>query len=177
MALIGVCGVDDMPAIVARLRARRLISLLPARDQPPTPPGVERQDHLRVLMDDVCVRTPGYTAPSLAHVVKIVRFLRASSTDDPLVIHCHAGVSRSTATALVALAVDAPGREAEAAALLRKAAPFAMPNELLVQIADIALERKGALLAALESIGDPRSLDFAPFYLPRTLPPAGSRTR
>ena len=177
MARIAVCGVDDMRAIVASVGAGRLISLVPDEDQPRTPRGVKPSDHLRVRIDDITEPSPGFIAPAREHVDEIVRFLRASPPEVPLVIHCHAGVSRSTATALVALALDAPGREREAAALLREAAPFALPNELLVQIADIALERRGALLDALESMGNPRSLDIKPFYLPRLLPIVDSRAR
>lgn len=177
MTLIGVCGLDDMPAIVASLRAARMISLLPAEYQPATPRGMKPQDHLRILVDDICEPIPGFTMPAREHAEEIVRFLRVSPPEAPLVIHCHAGVSRSTATALVALALDAPGREHEAAALLREAAPFALPNELLVRLADDALDRGGALVAALDSIGDPRGFDFKPFYLPRTLPGERSRAR
>ena len=177
MARIGVCGLDDMPDVVERVRPGRLISLLPDEYQPSTPRGLKSQDHLRVLIDDICLPRPGFTAPAREHVEEIVRFLRASPLEASLVIHCHAGISRSTATALVALALDAPGREHEAAALLREAAPFALPNPLLVQLADGALERGGALLDALESIGDPTSFDFKPFFLPRALPSERSRAR
>jgi predicted protein tyrosine phosphatase len=169
MALIGVCGLDDMPTIVASIRARSLISLLPDEFQPPTPRGLQPHEHLRVLVDDICEPSPGFTMPVREHVEEIVRFLRASARDASLVIHCHAGVSRSTATALVALAFDVPGREREAASVLRQAAPFAFPNELLVRLADDALERRGALVSALDSIGDPTSFDVKPFFLPRTL--------
>jgi predicted protein tyrosine phosphatase len=177
MALIGVCGVDDMRAVVASVGAGRLISLLPEEDQPRKPRAIKRQDHLRVLIDDITEPSPGFVMPAREHVDEIVRFLRASPPEVPLVIHCHAGVSRSTATALVALALDAPGREREAAALLREMAPFAFPNELIVQLADEALERRGALVAALESIGHPRTFAFKPFYLPRRLPVVHSRAR
>jgi predicted protein tyrosine phosphatase len=177
MARIGVCGVDDMREVVATIGAVRLISLLPEQEQPRRPRAIQPNDHLRVLIDDVCEPTPGYVVPAREHVEEIVRFLRASPSGIPLVIHCHAGVSRSTATALVALALDAPGREREAAALLRAAAPFAFPNELLVKLADDALERRGALVAALRSIGNPRSFELKPFFLPRILPSADSRAR
>jgi len=177
MALIAVCGLDDMRAIVASVGAGRLISLVPDEDQPRTPRAVKPSDHLRVRIDDITEPSPGFIAPAREHVDEIVRFLRASPPEVPLVIHCHAGVSRSTATALVALALDAPGREDEAAALLREAALFAFPNELIVQLADDALERSGKLVAALESIGNLRSFALKPFALPRTLPVESSRTR
>jgi predicted protein tyrosine phosphatase len=98
--------------------------------------------------------------------------VRSSPPDVALVIHCLAGISRSPAAALIALAHDARGREREAASLLRKAAPFARPNRLLVQLADSALRRGGALVAALDSIGTPEPealLNFEPFFLPRVL--------
>ena len=165
---IYVCGLDDMPHIVA-LMPGRLISLLPLVDQPATPPQVSTDDHLRVMIDDITEPREGFIAPARKHVDEVLRFLQATPAEVPLVIHCYAGVSRSTAVALVALGLDAPGREREAAALLRKAAPFACPNRLLVRLADDALGRGGALVAALDSIGPPESSSFAPFFLPRML--------
>jgi predicted protein tyrosine phosphatase len=170
MPRICVCGLDEMPDIVERMRPGRLISLLPAEDQPPTPPQLKAPDHLRVLIDDVDQPRKGFSAPGREHIDEVLRFLHASPREVSLVIHCLAGVSRSPAVALVALALDAPGREREAALLLRKAAPFACPNRLLVRLADSALRRDGALVAALDSIGEPEwNFDFEPFFLPRVL--------
>lgn len=170
MAQICVCGLDDMPGVVEQVRPGRLISLLPADQQPPTPPQLRASDHLRVLIDDVDEPLDGFTAPAREHVEELLRFLRATPPDGSLVIHCLAGVSRSPAGALIALALDAPGRELEAARLVRKAGPFTIPNRLLIGLADAALERDGALVAALGSIGDPEAdFDFQPFFLPRVL--------
>jgi predicted protein tyrosine phosphatase len=155
---------------VEQVRPARLISLLPADQQPATPARLRSSDHLRVLIDDVDGPRDGFTAPAREHVEELVGFLRASPPDRSLVIHCFAGVSRSTASALIALALDAPGREMEAALLLRRAGPFAIPNRLLVRLADAALGRGGALVAALDSIGEPdMNSDLEPFFLPRVL--------
>lgn len=170
MTRICVCGLDAMPDLVERLRPGRMISLLAARDQPPTPPQLRASDHLRVLVDDIDRPHGSLSEPALAHIQQLISFLRASPPRASIVIHCLAGVSRSPAAALVALALDAPGRESEAAAVLRRAAPFVNPNRLIVQLADTALLRKGALVAALESMGESdMSLDFSAFSLPRTL--------
>ncbi|HKA13870.1 MAG TPA: protein tyrosine phosphatase [Myxococcota bacterium] len=170
MARICVCGLDDMPGVVEQVRPGRLISLLPAEFQPATPPRLPASDHLRVLIDDVTEPKEGFCTPAREHVEELLRFLRASPLDVSLVIHCHAGVSRSPAAALLALACDAPGREREAAELLREAAPFACPNRLLVELADSALGRGGALVAALDSIAEPQwTFEFRPFFLPRML--------
>jgi predicted protein tyrosine phosphatase len=162
-----------MPDVVERIRPHGLISLLPAADQPPTPLEIRKGGHLRILVDDIDEPQPGYIAPSPEHVARLITFLRATPPSAPLVIHCLAGVSRSTAAALVALALDAPGREAEAARILREASAFASPNRLLVSIADKVLRRDGALVAALDAMGEPDwSSDFEAFLLPRQLPPA-----
>ena len=170
MSRICVCGLDDMPDMVKGMRPGRLISLLPVDQQPPTPPPLKDSDHLRVLIDDLDEPRDGFTAPGREHVEELLLFLHASPPEIPLVIHCFAGVSRSPAAALMALALHAPGREREAASLLRKAAPFACPNRLLVQLADNALGRAGALVAALDSMRQPEwNFDFQPFFLPRVL--------
>src|SRR5262245_60537304 len=139
MASILICGKDHMPKAVERMRPARIVSLLPEDQQPPTPPDVSESDHLRILIDDINEPADGLILPGEEHVEQLVSFLRESPADRSLVIHCMAGVSRSTAAALVALALDAPGREREAAALLRAAAPFAHPNRRLVEIADAYL--------------------------------------
>jgi predicted protein tyrosine phosphatase len=164
-----VCGLDEMPEVVDQLRPDRLISLLPADDQPPTPTGIRATDHLRVLVDDIDRPATGATVPARAHVEQLVSFFRAGPRKS-LVIHCLAGVSRSPAAALVALALEAPGRETEAARLIRRAGPFVRPNRLIVELADEALGREGALVAALDAMGaaDPW-VEFNPFTLPRSL--------
>jgi predicted protein tyrosine phosphatase len=169
MPRICVCGLDEMPGMVEKLRPGRLISLLPTEDQPCTPAHVRASDHLRLLLDDIDEPWAGPTVPARTHIRQLVSFLRASPRTS-MVIHCLAGVSRSPAAALIALALEAPGREVEAARRLRKAGPFVRPNRLMVELADVALRRRGALVAALEAMGKPdMSIDFRAFTLPRSL--------
>ena len=164
--MIWVCGLGEMPALARRLGRVRLISLLPADEQPPTPRGIRPADHLRILVDDVDRPGSSPAAPARFHVEELVQFLRSSPPRAPLLIHCLAGVSRSPAAALVALALETPGREREAAHALRKAGPFVSPNRLIVELADRALERRGALVAAREAMGEPDvSVGFGPFML------------
>ena len=167
---ICVCGLDEMADVVAGLRPGHLISLLPAREQPPTPPQVRPSDHLRILVDDVVRADENLSVPESAHVEQLVGFLRTCSPRASIVIHCLAGISRSPAAALIALALEAPGRDLEAARLLRAAAPFADPNRLLVEIADLSLQRGGALVAALEAMGEPMPpIHYETIVLPRLL--------
>lgn len=171
MSRIWVCGLGEMPDMVERVRPARLISLLPADEQPPTPTAMRATDHLRVLVDDIDGPLPGHTAPERNHVQQIVRFVRAAPPTASLVIHCLAGVSRSTAAALVTLVLDVPGREREAASALRRAAPFADPNRRIIALADAELGRNGALVAAVAGMGDPDWADgIASFHVARRVP-------
>lgn len=169
MSRICVCGLDDVPDLAERMRPNRLISVLPKCEQPPTPPQLQAYDHLRVLVDDVDEPQSGFTAPARAHVDALIAFLRDTPPGASILIHCLAGVSRSPAAALVALALDAPGRELAAAKVLRRAGPFVWPNRLIIQLADAALQRDGALVRALDGMGEADwSCEMAPFMLSRT---------
>jgi predicted protein tyrosine phosphatase len=71
-----------------------------------------------------------------------------------MVVHCYAGISRSTAAAFVAACALSPKRdEVEIAARLRAASPTAYPNRRLVALADDYLGRSGRMRAAIEKIG------------------------
>jgi len=149
MARLYVCGRDAMPAHVRRLRPSCIVSLLPAEDQPPTPTSVLVINHLRLHFNDVEQRGEG--APRREHVESLIGFLRARPRASVL-LHCMAGISRSTAAALVALTVDAPGREIEAARLLRERGPHAYPNRLILEHADAILGRNGRLVAVRDEM-------------------------
>ena len=167
---IGVCSLEEMPSMVETLRPGRLISLLPTIDQPPTPAHIHPSDHLRVLVDDVDYAQQGVSTPAGDHIVQLLDFLRGTPRETSLLIHCLAGVSRSPAAALIALVLEAPGREREAALVLRQAGPFVSPNHLIVELADAALKRDGALIAAREAMGEPDMFhEFKGFLLPRSL--------
>jgi predicted protein tyrosine phosphatase len=71
-----------------------------------------------------------------------------------LVVHCYAGISRSTASAFAAVCALNPHREEMAIARqIRAASPIAQPNRLIVSLADKALGREGRMLRALDEMG------------------------
>jgi predicted protein tyrosine phosphatase len=71
-----------------------------------------------------------------------------------MVIHCYAGVSRSTAAAFIAACALAPNRdEFVVARTLRAASPTATPNARMVALADLALGRNGRMNEAIAEIG------------------------
>ena len=112
------------------------------------------EDHLILSMNDITVEQADMTLPGEAHVQSLLDFAREWDRTAPLVIHCFAGISRSTAAAYSVAAALAPKRdEAELAATLRRLSPSATPNARLIAIADRLLGRQGRMIAAIESIG------------------------
>ena len=119
-----------------------------------TPDGIDSERHLRLAMNDVAEAWGAEVPPAAHHVAKILEFGRAWTAEAPMLVHCWAGISRSTAAAYILLCDRAgPGREENIAQRLRAAAPHAFPNPLLVGLADEALRREGRMIEAVKAIG------------------------
>jgi predicted protein tyrosine phosphatase len=94
--------------------------------------------------------------PNERHIAAILDFgtrMRANG-GQRLLVHCHAGVSRSTAAAAILLAQYCPGEEHAAFAAVRAARPRSWPNSRLIAMADATLMRNGALIAAMREHHD-----------------------
>jgi predicted protein tyrosine phosphatase len=159
---IYVCCLDEMPLHVTTLRPSHLVSVVAPNDMPPTPAQIGPERHLRLACDDIIEPTPGYVSPDIEHVEQLIRFARRWDRSAPMLIHCLAGVSRSTAAALTVCAVHTEGQEAEMARRLRAAAPHAHPNRRIVALADALLRRQGRLVAAVETMGMPAPVMAGP---------------
>lgn len=152
--MIYVCNLHEMPTHVDVVQPSHLVSLVTSAEQPPTPERIRVERHLRIEIDDISEPMPGGVLPAHAHVERLISFLRVWQHDDaPLLIHCVAGISRSMASALVALVLKANGRELEAARQIRAAAPHAQPNRRIVALADEILGLQGRLITAREAMG------------------------
>jgi len=160
--VIYVCSLAEMPRHVRALRPAYVFSLVRDDEQPETPPEIDASRHLRIAIDDISEPTEGCTLPSEHHVGELIESLRATEPDARVLFHCIAGISRSTAAALIALVLDADGREQEAARQLRLAAPHAHPNRRIIALADEILGRDGRLIAAREAMGPGDFLSVAP---------------
>ena len=89
------------------------------------------------------------------------------SRESPLVLHCWAGISRSTAAAYIAACALAPDRDEAALALvLREASPSATPNARFIALADDILGRQGRMVDAIRAIGrGAEAMEGTPFML------------
>ncbi len=114
--MIYVCSLAELPTFAEAVRPSHLISLLGDDPVPPTPHSVAEGAHLKVHMHDIVAPAPGCTTPEAAQLEELIDFADRWRRAGPMVIHCSAGISRSTAAALVVLCRYNRGREAEAAA-------------------------------------------------------------
>jgi predicted protein tyrosine phosphatase len=152
--MIHVCSLARLHATVEETGARRVVSLMRDVELVRRPPTIEDADHLRLRLDDISVPLEGYTVPAEEHIAELLTFVHSWDRAAPLVIHCYAGVSRSTAGAFVSACALNPRRaEAEIAQDIRRLSPTATPNARIVALADQMLGRDGRMVAAIEAIG------------------------
>ena len=123
------------------------------RDPRHAPPGIDPARHLHVEVDDYPASFAGDIVPTIEHVTEFLDFAVAWDRQGPMIVHCYAGVSRSTAAALSIFCHYNPGCEMEAAMALRRAAPHAKPNKRIIAIADRLLDCDNRLVEAVEAIG------------------------
>ena len=152
--MIHVCSLAALPEIVRLTGASHVLTVMGKVDQVQRPESILPANHLKVAVDDITEPMDGFVAPSEVHIEQVLGFVRGWGRSAPLVIHCYAGVSRSTASAFAAACMLNPHRdEMTIARQIRAASPMASPNRLMVGLADKALGREGRMLRALEEIG------------------------
>lgn len=96
-----------------------------------------------------------YRPPDSSHINKIVEVGRRWNGKGKLLINCWAGVSRSSAAALVTLAKFWPDHIEEYATRMRQQGPWLRPNPLLVRLADDYFKLGGRLTQASATMGKP----------------------
>jgi predicted protein tyrosine phosphatase len=166
-SMIHICSLTHMPRTVETTGARHLVTLLKSTDLIQRPQSIAAHNHLILGMDDITMPMDGYIPPCDEHVRRLVEFVRGWDRAAPLVVHCYAGISRSTAGAYVAACALNPARAEQAIAqALRRASPTATPNARIVALADRMLDRSGRMIAAIEGIGQgAMAYEGAPFRL------------
>jgi predicted protein tyrosine phosphatase len=154
MPRLHVCSLSLIGETVARTGARSLVTLLSPGTDVERPNQIKPERHLYIAVSDIVAPTPGQVLPDATHLDELLGFVHAWDRAEPMVIHCFAGISRSTAAAYIAACALSPNRdEFTIARALRAASPTASPNARLVALADASLGRRGRMNEAIAHIG------------------------
>ena len=154
MPRIHVCSLAKIGETVRQTGARSMVTLINPLYPVERPAEIQQARHLHISVSDIVEHLDGHVAPDVAHVADLLQFVRGWDRAHPLLIHCYAGVSRSTAAAYVsACALRPEFCELETAQRLRALSPTATPNARIVAIADDLLGRGGRMVSAIGEIG------------------------
>lgn len=154
MSILHICPLDDLDQVIEKTCASHLVSLLTRGSVMTRPEAIAAENHLEISVSDIVEPLDGHILADIEHVAPLIAFARAWPRADPMVIHCWAGISRSTAAAFVTACALAPHRDEMTIALaLREASPMATPNRRIVEVADALLGRRGRMVEAVRAIG------------------------
>jgi predicted protein tyrosine phosphatase len=168
MPSIIVCSLSQLSTTVAAHSASHLVTLIKDGTRVERPASIVAEQHLFLAFDDITEPMDGMIAPAEEHAQALLGFIAKWDWQRPIVVHCFAGISRSTAGAFISMCAVRPEQpEIDIARRLRAASPFATPNIRLVGFADQLLGRRGRMVAAIESIGrGETAYEGVPFVLP-----------
>ena len=142
-----ICGIDEL-GVAPLGAAKRIVSIL--NPGSPVPRELARvQAELLILRFNDVIVDDDALGPTMAHIETLLAFDRDQVREDRLVVHCTAGVSRSTAALAILLAKRRPGDEAAIFQEIRDIRPQAWPNSLMIRLADTLLGRDGAFVREL----------------------------
>lgn len=165
--MLYVCSLSHLSETAARTRAETLVTLINAGTPVDRPASIDPRNHLFLGFNDIVEPMEGLTPPGRQHVEALIDFAHKWDRRAPMIVHCWAGISRSTAGAFIISCARNPGADEQSVATsLRAASPSATPNARLVALADDILEREGRMIRAIESIGrGANAYEGAPFML------------
>jgi predicted protein tyrosine phosphatase len=152
---ITVCGIDELAAH----REARVSHVLSILDPDwPVPEAFGRfgeHEKLELRFHDVIEDAPRSVVPGAGHIRQLLAF-GARLDREPgahLLVHCHAGVSRSSASMALLIAQAVPEQPGEAIfAEIMRIRPQIWPNLRIVELGDEALGRNGDLVAAVRRV-------------------------
>lgn len=162
-----VCGIDELFSHCAARPTHVLSILDPDHPVPEAFGTFGEHEKLELRFHDNIDPRPGETMPTEDHVAALLAFGRDLMAEPPhdahLLVHCHAGISRSTASMALILAQHRPDLAAEAIlAEVLRIRDKAWPNLRMLEMGDAMLGRGGAFPRAAHAIYQ-RQLEIRPF--------------
>lgn len=153
--LMTICGLAELCSFQSSAVSHVLSILDPEWPDPEDFASYAPHHRLTLRFHDIIEPRPGQIMPGREHMEQLVRFGRDLKAEggDPLshlLVHCHMGISRSTAAMTTLLAEARPDEDPDAIfAEIRDIRPQAWPNSRMIAMADDLLGRKGSLVEAL----------------------------
>ena len=148
---ITVCGIAELPGHSA-VGVTHVLSLLdPGFPDPDAFGAFGEHERLELRFHDIVDETPGMILPQREDIAAVLRFGRALRRESKahLLVHCHMGISRSTAAMALILAQARPDLPAlDVLAEVRRIRPRIWPNLRVIELGDAELGRRGELVAA-----------------------------
>ena len=148
---VTICGLDELDWHCEAGVSHVLSILDPSWPEPAAFAAYDPHRRLELRFHDIIEPQPGWIAPQQGDVERLLAFGRdmAAEGGAHLLVHCHAGVSRSTAAAVLLLAQARPGLPAEEAMrAVAELRPRAWPNLRIIEFGDALLGRGGEIVAA-----------------------------
>ena len=144
-----VCGIEELPLHQVAGVTHVLSILDPDWPAPEALGRYEASRRLELRFHDIIDPQPGWIAPAAADIERLLAFGGELGREAHLLVHCHAGVSRSTAAAALILAERHPDQPAAAALdAVSRRRPKAWPNLRILELGDALLGRRGEIVDA-----------------------------
>jgi predicted protein tyrosine phosphatase len=154
---ISVCGIAELDGHCETGASHVLSILDPDHPVPEAFGSFGEHEKLELRFHDIIEATPGQILPQPAHVDAILALGRDmdadADADRHLLVHCHAGISRSTAALVLVVAQALPTLPAEdVLRLIHHIREKAWPNLHMIEMGDARLGRGGSLTAATHAL-------------------------
>lgn len=162
---VTICGIPELDEHCAAGVTHVLSILDPEWPDPPAFAAFAPHRRLALRFHDIIEPAPERLAPTRDDVERLLKFGRelGEPAASHLLVHCHAGVSRSTAAAALILAQAYPDRPArDALDRVARIRPRAWPNLRILEFGDALLGRDGEIIAAAAAVYR-RVLDREPY--------------
>ena len=167
LSALSVCGIAELDGLTMRGVTDVLTILDP--DMPDPQAFAAWPAHRRTILrfNDEIEPRPGIVLPTSEDVAAILAYGRALAGhpgEKHVLVHCHMGMSRSTAAMATLLAQAEPQTDADAIfERILSIRPRTWPNSLMVRMADEALGRDGSLVLAMRRIYGRQLVAFPTF--------------
>ena len=154
-SLLTVCGLEELETHRERHVTDVLSLLDPGAPEPSAFEAYNEHHRVTLRFHDILEPQLGMTPPEPNDIEAILKFGKELEAQEPysgerhLLIHCHMGISRSTAAMAMLLAQSHPGEDEDSIAeRLISIRPKAWPNTRMMTFADEMLSRRGRLTHA-----------------------------